>query len=663
MKSLKGKLILETCLICVVCLSIMACISYFNASGKLKNKEWENAEFLVEKSAANIEQWLQKQEVFLDTVGDTIELEKKKEKETLFIYLKGLLEVQQDDILYDIYYVSMENVMTAGGGYIPSPEIDFTQRSWFVGALNAEGIYYEPPYRDADSGRMVITISRKIVIDELISGVLAEDIFIDTIVETVNQCEVPENSYAMLLDQNLGLVVHPNKNYGYVNDKPVKLEELPGNPYAELVQELDTEAKEKVQIEDYDSVTRLVVTASINTCDWIMGVAVDKKVMEEDVVVMIKGFAMALILSFILCIIVVSFNASRIVSPVKRLTDAIAVRDMEYQTKSGNDEVGRLTAEFYNMIHDLKGLLEISSNGSESIRQLSIALQELTKEIVENADHVKEEMEHISDSVQIQGRSVSNGRERLFSFQEHIDGFREQFKKMGKIVKYVSNKISDSILIVSELETSARHTVSNTEKLQQDVDILEEKSNNITEIISLITKISDKTNLLALNASIEAARAGDAGKGFSVVADEVRNLSKQTQEAVTNISILIGQVQSLIRETVIEIRDVAKLSESNFQISKKAQKIFEDIADSVSNLDKDNQVLHTGLNEFTEAKENITDAFEEIENSLTVYLSCAKQAMKISLLQINTVSKLKGFAEKMDKLSEELEENAKPFQV
>lgn len=90
--------------------------------------------------------------------------------------------------------------MASGSGYVPEPDIDFTQRSWFAEALNNEGLHYEAPYKDVDSGRIVLTISRKITINGEVKGILAEDIFVDTVVETVNQCQVPGNSYAMRLD-------------------------------------------------------------------------------------------------------------------------------------------------------------------------------------------------------------------------------------------------------------------------------------------------------------------------------------------------------------------------------------------------------------------------------------------------------------------------------
>lgn len=665
MKGLRGKLILETCLICVICLGVMALISYFNASGELKNKERENAAFLAERSAEKIELWIKEQEVFLDTVAATVELEKNTAPDTLFTYLNALLETHsKDDILYDLYFVSADNIMTAAGGYVPDPSIDFTQRSWYVGALNADGVYYESPYRDVDSGRMVITLSRKVTVDSKTAGILAADIFIDTIVDTVNQCEVPNNSYAMLLDQNLGLVVHPNEAYGYVDDEPVMLEDLAGNPYASLAAALRTDADKSVTVHDYDDVQRAVFAAPISACGWILAVAVDQSVLNANVVTMISGFAVAMIISFFICIVIVSVTAAQIVKPIQRLTTAVTARDITYE---GNErlqnEVGKLSCGFRNMMHDLKNLLSVSSDGAQNIRESLGVLQTITNDAVDGADRVKNEMEHISDRVEIQNKSVLGGKEKLQQFQQQIDDFRAQFTDMDSIVESINHKISGSIAIAKEMELSAQQTVGSTTNLQKGIQMLEDKSHSITDIVSLIAQISSQTNLLALNASIEAARAGDAGKGFSVVAEEIRRLSEQTKNATSNIEQLIVQIQTLIAETVNDISSVADLSANNFEIMEKVRTVFGEIAGSVSDMERHNQSLHTGLRGFTAAKENITSAFEEIDGSSTACLTYSGQAMEISLKQIDTVSQLREFAQRLDTLSTELEENVRSFKM
>lgn len=656
MGSLRGKLILETCLICVVCLGIASLISYISTSGELRNKEREDAQSLAENSAEEIEMWIREQEIFLDTVTDTIEIEGKTEHDELLIYLTQLLESHnEDNVLYDIYFVSEDNVMTAASGYEPEPEIDFTQRGWYVGALRCNGIYYASPYRDTDSGRMVITLSRQVLVDGAVAGVLAEDIFIDTIVDMTDRCVVPDNSYAMLLDQNMGLVVHPNEEYGYVNDEPAVVSELPGNPYGDFIASLDAGNREGICKQDYDQVTRSIFTAKIPACNWVLAIAVDQKILNANIVSLIQGFAAAMVISFAICIMIVRVTSSKIVLPVRKLTEAVVTRDVSYEMEAGRkDEVGRLSHGFGRMMKELKGILDLSYNAAENISRSSGLLKDITDQVADGADRIKDEMGHISDSIEIQNQNVEDGRTRLNLFQDQIDRFHGQFKDMQDVVGKVNGKIADSKGITVELEESANQSMEDVRKLQTGVEALEEKSQYITEIISTITHISSRTNMLALNAAIEAAGAGEAGKGFAVVAEEIRSLAEQTKRATENIRQLIREIQAQIDETVSEIEDVADEFAHNSSITGKVRSNFDEIAGSIADMDQRNQVLYGGLEKFETAKESIIEAFRGIDQSSQSCLGYSEQAREISVSQIQSVTQLREFADNLDHLAEEL---------
>lgn len=665
MKSLKGKLVLETCLICVICLTISSMISYVNTSGELKNTEHKNAESLAQNSAEEIELWLKEQEIFLDTIAATIEIDNRTEHEPLLTYLTELLENHnKDNVLYDIYYVSESNRMTAASGYEPDPAIDFTNRDWYVNAAQQEGIYYSAPYRDTDSGRMVITIARKIMQGTSMSGVLAEDIFIDRIMYTVNQCTVPDDSYAMLLDQNMGLVVHPNADYGYVNDEPVSIRDLEGNPYGELENTFFSDREEVISVEDYDGVKRVIFTADIPACGWKLAIAVDRAVLNANTITMVRDFIVAIGISFVLCILIVSITATRMMMPVEKLTKAVTTRDLTQKIATGKkDEVGRLSAGFGDMMDSLKGILDLSSNAAHDIRESSDVLKKITDEVVSGADQVRDEMGHISDSMGEQHHNVSDGRTKLNEFQSQIDQFHAQFQDLRVLVSDVNTKISDSMGITLDLEKASDRSMGNMKKLQMGIEDLEDKSQHITDIISTITRISSQTNLLALNASIEAARAGEAGRGFAVVADEIRSLAEQTKEASENIRQLIMEIQAQINETVSEIEDVAALLSQGSQVTSMVRITFDEIAGTVSDIDQHNRVLYNGLQEFVEAKENITDAFENIDSSSGYCLTYSEEAMQISEKQVQVISQLKEFAGRLEHLASELHDQIGSFQA
>ena len=154
MKSLKRKLRVVTCIICIVCLGITAAISYNIASSKMSQKEEEKAELSAEKNAQEIETWLNGYATYLEVTAGTMEAQKMAEPENIAQYLQELLQNQNEDgIIYDIYFTSEDNRMTAGSGYEADGSVDFTKRGWYLAAKEKDGVHYESPYKDADSGR------------------------------------------------------------------------------------------------------------------------------------------------------------------------------------------------------------------------------------------------------------------------------------------------------------------------------------------------------------------------------------------------------------------------------------------------------------------------------------------------------------------------------
>lgn len=665
MKNLKGTLILTTCLVCLICIGLTSAISYSNASKKLREREGENVRLLAEKSAEQINVWLHGQAEFLDTVAASMEVGGNLDHQYLCTYLSLILEgYNTDGFLYDIYYTSNENVMAAGSGYVAEPGIDFTSRSWFAGALAVDGLYFDAPYRDADSGRIVITISRKVVVNGSTVGVLAGDIFVDTVVDIVNQCEVPENSYAMLIDHNLGLAVHPYRGYSYVDDVPLQLTQIGGNPYQGLLTLISTQGKDVVYVKDYDGVERVVYTAVIGDCNWTLGVALDKDVLNEDVRILILGFVIAGAISLVIGVGIVSLMAGRVIKPVGQLARTVAAKDITHELKvESSDEIGQLAKGFNELMFSLRGLLKTSGDAVDGIRESSQLLGEITDGVVGGVASVKDEMGSIEGAMEAQSRNVGDGRESLEQFHTQVECFRERFDDMNRTINNVSMKIQENMKVAGELKASADESVESIRKLQGGVETLEEKSQSITDIVAVINGVSAKTNMLALNASIEAARAGEAGNGFAVVADQIRDLSGQTKKATENIRELIGQIQSQIGLTVDEIKTSAGLFGRNSEVADNVHKVFDEFARIIVEMDGQNRVLYERLREFIQTGDDIMEAFAKIDNGTDSCLSYSRQALQVAVEQAQAVLQLKDFGEKLNSLSRELHKKTELFKV
>lgn len=587
------------------------------------------------------------------------------EPENIAQYLQELLQNQNEDgIIYDIYFTSEDNRMTAGSGYEADGSVDFTKRGWYLAAKEKDGVHYESPYKDADSGRYVITLSKKVEWDGKVVGVLAEDIFIDQVVEIVNKCELEGNSYAMLVDQNDGLMVHPNEKYGYVDDEPVRLNDLAGNPYKKLSEKLEADGKkvQNIWLKDYDGVTRGFFVGKVKSCDWHVVIALEKEVLYQDVNSMLQGFVIAMAISLVVGIVIITIMTKKIVDPIRHLEHTVTSNDLNESIQvESKDEVGRLAKGFNKMLGNLRGLLSTSEEAAGNIEESSMQLQNITDTIVQGAKRVKQEMENINDTMNVQYENVHQSEEVLSNFEREISRFEGQFSDMGSTIVLANAKLTENIEVVEKLGSATMANMENINTLQESVNVLEQKSENITNIISTITGISGQTNLLALNASIEAARAGEAGKGFAVVADEIRQLSEQTKDATEEIRDLVTEIQERIEKTVSRIQEYGQSFRVNAEIATQVQEAFSAIESAIKTLGEMNTDMSEELQAFTNAQNAIRTSFDSVDANTSSCVENTRAALKVSKEQAQVTGDLAQWAKQLQEQADELKEKTQNF--
>lgn len=570
----------------------------------------------------------------------------------------------EDGIIYDIYFTSEDNRMTAGSGYEADGSVDFTKRGWYLAAKEKDGVHYESPYKDADSGRYVITLSKKVEWDGKVVGVLAEDIFIDQVVEIVNKCELEGNSYAMLVDQNDGLMVHPNEKYGYVDDEPVRLNDLAGNPYKKLSEKLEADGKkvQNIWLKDYDGVTRGFFVGKVKSCDWHVVIALEKEVLYQDVNSMLQGFVIAMAISLVVGIVIITIMTKKIVDPIRHLEHTVTSNDLNESIQvESKDEVGRLAKGFNKMLGNLRGLLSTSEEAAGNIEESSMQLQNITDTIVQGAKRVKQEMENINDTMNVQYENVHQSEEVLSNFEREISRFEGQFSDMGSTIVLANAKLTENIEVVEKLGSATMANMENINTLQESVNVLEQKSENITNIISTITGISGQTNLLALNASIEAARAGEAGKGFAVVADEIRQLSEQTKDATEEIRDLVTEIQERIEKTVSRIQEYGQSFRVNAEIATQVQEAFSAIESAIKTLGEMNTDMSEELQAFTNAQNAIRTSFDSVDANTSSCVENTRAALKVSKEQAQVTGDLAQWAKQLQEQADELKEKTQNF--
>ncbi|MCR5138523.1 MAG: response regulator [Oscillospiraceae bacterium] len=283
-------------LVMLVSVGLLMTIGYQRANRSMTEQLETNLSVTADRYAQELTAWINTNATIIDTLATEITTGGiyDEDYETFHSYLaENCRMLNRDGNIFDIYFTYPDNRMACASDFMVDGTVDYAHdREWFTAAAGTGELFYSTPYRDSDSGKPIITISKAVYRNNVLQGVLAADIFVDVLVDIISEADVAEDSYAFLVDQNLGMIVHPNEAYSF-DDVPYGVMEIPGAPYDEVVSKIRSGSNETVYLKDYDGVTRGIAVSQMTNTGWYVGIAISRDVLMSSLNPMVRGFVIA----------------------------------------------------------------------------------------------------------------------------------------------------------------------------------------------------------------------------------------------------------------------------------------------------------------------------------------------------------------------------------
>lgn len=609
-KSLQSKVKLRLSIIAVLAIWIIASIACV-ISGQLYYSQIKKTYFSELESCSNkLSSWLtEKTSVIESTANMFIGYEFDKYNTTCLNFLVNYAE--SDEQIYASYVGYSDGSSIFSDGWVPEPgEYDVLTRDWYVQAAASDTPIVTDPYIDAATGRLVITCATKLVRNDKIVGVLAADIFIDNVSEVIGELRIDENGYAMLTTASGDVIVHRNADF-------IPSVDADGNETLHNLDEIlsgydSVKAQDAViKFADYDGASVYYAETIVEKTGWRLGYAMSWWDYQGAILGVLAVFAVATCICGIVMMLGIFIELKRAFKPLaeiakdaEKLAEGSLDISFEYRAK---DEIGLLCRTIENnalavknYINDISARLDAITHGQfdkqSEVEYYGdyVSIKTALDNISSSLGSVFDGIEGASEAVFGGAGGVSNGASQL---AESVSKQTELISVIIDDVNTVSDTVANNVTRTDEARALARDTakiVSDSDSQMSELLVAMKKiahsSEEIKKIIAAIEDIAYQTNILALNASIEAARAGAAGKGFAVVAEEVRNLAGKSAEASEQTTRLIEQSVEAVASG-IECADAA--SESLQQVVAQTKRIDEIIV----NINEDSHQQRTYIKE------------------------------------------------------------------
>ena len=540
--------------------------------------------------------------------------------------------------------------------------VQLGERQYFRQAVATRKPVVSDVLTSRTTGKVAINVAVPVTFNGQLTGVLTGTVSLERLGGLIKELKFQTSGYGVIADQSGTVLIHPRlpEAAGKLNFTEKKV-----NPDLKLQQtELDdrligffktaseTGGATRGLYTFVDGVTRIGVFEPINLGEgkrWVLVVTAPEAEAMQQVTALATVMLGVSLVCLALAIIFILVISKRIAAPITLLRDeclSLAEGDLRAReaTIHADDEIGQLAKGFQAMRGNWRSLVGKVMSQSE---QLAASSEELTASAHQSADAANQVAGSISE--------IAGSAETQAAAAAHIMAIAETMSAQVSQIAQTAGHVSDTALTTSQAAEQGRQVVDKTVQQMSEIDQstaaaqamiaeLSNSSHEIREIVTLISSIAGQTNLLALNAAIEAARAGEQGRGFAVVADEVRTLAEASRQAAQKIDALVAKNEANLQQVVAASQTEAAGIRAGIGLVNDTGETFKGIVNAIVQLTGQIKAISDSIRQIDAGNQDLVRSIRGVETASKAAaaesqtISAATEEQSASMQQIASSS-------------------------